>query len=109
MELKELKKFGYKEKFVYDTQVETRPDGKRVTTETPVGSFFVKVYKFDNGWNKRKVYVENSEIEGVWNVRLTLENMDGMHEEEFESPNDADDLLVLLSEHTEECCQIEVL
>lgn len=109
MELKELKNYGYQEKYEYDTQVETRPDGKRVTTETPVGSYFVKTYKFDNGWNKRKVYVENSEIEGVWNVRLTLENIDGMDEEEFESPNDAEGLLALLEEKTEYVAHITEL
>lgn len=109
MELKELKKFGYAEKIVYDTAQEVLEDGRRVTTETPVGSYFVKVYKFDNGWNKRKVYVENSEIEGVWNVRLTLENMDGYDEEEFESTDNFDDLLLLLGEHTEKCCQIKEL
>ena len=40
MELKELKKFGYKEKVVYDTAQEILPDGRRVTTETPIDSYF---------------------------------------------------------------------
>ena len=35
MELKELKKFGYKEKLIYDTKVEVLEGGRRVTTETP--------------------------------------------------------------------------
>lgn len=39
MELKELKKFGYKEKLIYDTKVETLEDGRRVTTETPISSY----------------------------------------------------------------------
>lgn len=109
MELKELKKFGYKEKFIYNTKVETLEDGKRVTTETPTSSYFMKVYVFENGWIKWKVCVEDSEIEGLWNVRLTIQTIDGMDEEDFESPNNTDDLLVLLSEHTKRCCQIEAL
>ncbi len=109
MELKELKKFGYKEKVVYDTKQETLPDGRRVTTETPTGSYFIKIYNFENGWIKWKVCVEDSEIEDLWNVRLTIQTIDGMDEEDFESPNNTDDLLVLLSEHTERCCQIKEL
>lgn len=109
MELKELKKFGYKEKVVYDTKQETLPDGRRVTTETPVDSYFIKIYNFENGWIKWKVCVEDSEIENLWNVRLTIQTIDGMDEEDFESPNNTDDLLVLLSEHTERCCQIKEL
>lgn len=109
MELKELKKFGYKEKVVYNTKQETLPDGRRVTTETPVDSYFIKIYNFENGWIKWKVCVEDSEIENLWNVRLTIQTIDGMDEEDFESPNNTDDLLVLLREHTERCCQIEEL
>lgn len=109
MELKELKKFGYKEKLIYDTKVEVLEDGRRVTTEIPISSCFMKVYDFENGWIEWKVCVENSEIEGLWNVRLTIRTIDGMDEENFESPNNTDDLLVLLSEHTERCCQIKEL
>lgn len=109
MELEELKKFGYEEKIVYDIAQEILPDGKRVTTETPISSYFMKIYEFENGWIKWKVCVENSEIEDLWNVMLTLQTIDGMDEEEFESPNNTDDLLVLLSEYTERCCQIKNL
>lgn len=48
-------------------------------------------------------------IEGLWNVRLTIQTIDGMDDEDFESPNNTDDLLVLLSERTERCCQIKEL
>ena len=109
MELKELKKFGYKEKLIYDTKVEVLEGGRRVTTETPISSYFMKIYDFENGWIEWKVCVENSEIEDLWNVRLTIQTIDGMDEEDFESPNNTDDLLVLLSEHTERCCQIKEL
>ena len=109
MELKELKEFGYKEKIVYDTKQEVLEDGRKVTTETPIDSYFMKIYTFDNGWIKWKVCVGNSEVEGVWWVRLTLETLDGYDEEEFESPNDAEGLLALLSEHTERCDQIKEL
>lgn len=109
MKLKELKRFGYKEKIVYDTTQETLPDGRRVTTETPANSYFMKIYNFENGWIKWKVCVEDSEIEDLWNVRLTIQTIDGMDEENFESPNNTDDLLALLGEHTERCCQIKKL
>lgn len=69
----------------------------------------MKIYNFENGWIKWKVCVEDSEIEGLWNVRLTIRTIDGIDEEDFESPNNTDDLLVLLSEHTERCCQIKDL
>lgn len=109
MELKELKKFGYEKRVVYNTAQETLPDGRRVTTETPVSSYFMKIYNFENGWIKWKVCVSNSVIDGIWDVRLTIQTIDGMDEEDFESPNNTDDLLVLLGEHTERCCQIKEL
>jgi len=109
MELKELKKFGYKEKVVYETTQEILTDGRRVTTETPIDSYFMKIYNFENGWIKWKVAVCNSEIEGLWDVRLTIDTLDSLDEEDFESPDNTDDLLVLLSEHTERCCQIKTL
>lgn len=109
MELKELKKFGYTEKIVYDTKQETLPDGRRVTTETPTDSYFMKIYSFENGWIRWKVCVGNTDVEGVWWVRLTLETRDGYDEEEFESTDNFDDLLLLLEEHTERCCQIKEL
>ncbi len=109
MELKELKKFGYKEKVVYETTQEILTDGRRVTTETPIDSYFMKIYNFENGWIKWKVAVCNSEIEGLWDVRLTIDTLDSLDEEDFESPDNTDDLLVLLSEHTEKCCQIKKL
>lgn len=109
MELKELKNYGYQEKYEYDTQVETLEDGRRVTTETPINSYFMKIYNFENGWIKWKVCVENSETEGVWNVRLTLSTRDGYEDWEFESPNDVEGLLALLGEKTEQVSQITEL
>lgn len=109
MELKELKKFGYAEKIVYNTAQETLPDGRRVTTETPVDFYLMKIYTFENGWIKWKVCVSNSVVDGIWDIRLTIQTIDGCDEEEFESPNNTDDLLILLGEHTERCCPIKEL
>ena len=109
MDLAELKQYGYKEKIVYDTQTEILENGKRVTTETPVDSYYMKIYSMQNGWIKWKVCIENSDTPGIWNVRLTIQTIDGMDESEFESPDNTEDLLTLLEENTKSCCPITEL
>lgn len=109
MDITELKNYGFKEKVEYASQVEMLPDGRKVTTETPTGSQFVKNYEFENGWIKWKVVVENSETEGIWNVIASLYTRDGIDDYVFESPDNVDDLLVLLGEETKDCCQITEL